>query len=617
MLQSKWFILCLLRVAVASPALLVARDKKPFEWTALGDSYASGVGSSEYVEGKRCLRYDQAYPVLMNNDPTLAEGEHIFHNAVCSGAEAPDVEAYQFYDEDTSGKPNSQYGLRPKFGDPQMATLAVGGDDIDFPGLLANCIIEWNVFGAIPHRSCDDQKKLTWSKLKSPDLVDSIDHLIKKTVRRGRSGSIGDEFRLYVTGYAEFFNAEDPACDDVTFARSANPNPDGKDHIKMTKELRKDFNSMSRHLNSKIEEAVNRNKDQRVVFIDIQGEGTLDGHRFCEPGIKEPDQKNGKLWFWHYPYNEPRDDGDAALKRATENVTKGLSTKELSSKYPSTADYNNALFDALESNDPEGDALIWPVVGRRAKVFHPQVPFHTHIKNIVIKQYWTDWFVDQNVKKLEDAGIIRSRDQNQCHGIKGQTWVMHRDKAVQNAKDFCAQESKSVEYNKDSVDHLRLSVSSLGDSEAGPKDAPDCEGRFIRAVIDGCDGDDKINNPYNYKFGGRLQTTDGWSFVMEPLSRQEILDSCDVSYKFFFNGFRIRGMNFPDAKLGKNGDGLWEELSGCGKVTEWSFEWTPDDAKYQWYAQGKLPIGTKACVGRAVESAGGSSRGNCHGAGKV
>jgi hypothetical protein len=28
-----------------------------FEWTAIGDSYASGVGSTNYVEGLRCLRY--------------------------------------------------------------------------------------------------------------------------------------------------------------------------------------------------------------------------------------------------------------------------------------------------------------------------------------------------------------------------------------------------------------------------------------------------------------------------------------------------------------------------------------------------------------------------------
>lgn len=31
-------------------------------------------------------------------------------------------------------------GERPRFGEPQVATLTVGGDDIDFPGILFNCV---------------------------------------------------------------------------------------------------------------------------------------------------------------------------------------------------------------------------------------------------------------------------------------------------------------------------------------------------------------------------------------------------------------------------------------------------------------------------------------------
>ena len=32
-----------------------------FEWTAWGDSYASGVGTGNYIDGRRCLRYEEAY----------------------------------------------------------------------------------------------------------------------------------------------------------------------------------------------------------------------------------------------------------------------------------------------------------------------------------------------------------------------------------------------------------------------------------------------------------------------------------------------------------------------------------------------------------------------------
>ena len=135
-------------------------------------------------------------------------------------------------------------------------------------------------------------------------------------------------------------------------------------------------------------------------------------------------------------------------------------------------------------------------------------------------------------------------------------------------------------------------------------------------MIDGCDGDDHVNNPFNYKFGSTLTTGDGWVYKMEPLSRQINEDNCDVSYRFLYDGFEVRGKNWADGRLGVNGEGLLKELKGCGAVTNWKFERTPNDVKYQWYAHGHLPIGTKNCVGRAVLSAGGSSKGNCHGAGR-
>ena len=411
--QWVWFLF--FHSSMARPNLIVPRDDPQFEWTALGDSYASGVGSTGYVDGRRCLRYDQAYPVLLNGDAGLAEGEHIFNNVVCSGAHSEDVELYQFYDEDTTNQPSYLYCMRslnpveempqthvaiaprPKFGNPQMATLAVGGDDIDFPGILFNCILETHIYGGPPQRSCDDQKAHSWGLINSPDLVNNIDHLINSIVTKGRKGSIGNDFKLYVTGYGEFFNADDPGCNEVTFARTANPNPDGKDHVKLTTDLRKEFNDMSKALNTAIEAAVNRNLQNGVRFVDIQGNGALDGHRFCEPGVQEPDQQNDNLWFWHYPYNEPNNQNTDLLQEASDSVTNGLSIEQLNSKYPETTDYTNAILDAIDfekaqqvnGNDVEAKGL-WDYIGFRTKVFHPQVSFHTHIKDLILAQYKQD-----------------------------------------------------------------------------------------------------------------------------------------------------------------------------------------------------------------------------------
>jgi len=66
-------------------------------------------------DSSRCNRYDQVHPVSMNistYDPRLGAGEHVFHNAACSGSSTADVEAYQLEDEDTSGKTSWQFGPR-------------------------------------------------------------------------------------------------------------------------------------------------------------------------------------------------------------------------------------------------------------------------------------------------------------------------------------------------------------------------------------------------------------------------------------------------------------------------------------------------------------------------
>ncbi len=310
-----------------------------------------------------------------------------------------------------------------------------------------DCILETHLWGGPVYRTCDDQRKHSWNLINSPDLVNNIDHLINKTVVRGRKGSIGDKFLLYVTGYAEFFNEVDTACNNVTFARTANPKNDGKKHTNMTTEIRKDFNHMSVALNAAIEDAVNRNKNRGVKFIDIQADGALDGHRFCEKGVKEPDQKNDKLFFWHYPYDEPKDDAVKFMVDASNKVTSGLSPADLSAKFQSGTDYPNAIFDALDEQgfkDANGGDLDskagWDSVGWRAKIFHPQVKFHQHIKDLVFAAY-----VKDTASSTVSPPPAPKQDENKCHGISGNYWVMHRDTAVNNVNDFCSQGSKSVE----------------------------------------------------------------------------------------------------------------------------------------------------------------------------
>ncbi|KAF7938002.1 uncharacterized protein EAE97_007798 [Botrytis byssoidea] len=140
-----------------------------------------------------------------------------------------------------------------------------------------------------------------------PKQLINIENTIESTFKdisqaTRKQAATGKGFRLYVIGYTQFFNDQDPGCNTVTFSRTANPNPDNKEYPMMTTDLRQDFNLMSVTLNSAIKEAVHQNSGSNVKYIDIDvllGAG----HRFCEPGVKKPDLDNPKLWFWYYPYD--------------------------------------------------------------------------------------------------------------------------------------------------------------------------------------------------------------------------------------------------------------------------------------------------------------------------
>lgn len=228
----------------------------------------------------------------------------------CSGATTSDVVSEQF--RNIAGF-DVEYGLRlvllkrfiilltslysgerPQFGNPAFATLTIGGDDIDFVNLVRNCI-----YDILPWQSCDDQLKDSWAKIKDPALVNSIYNVIQQTLQQGRNGTAGDDFQLFVTGYAEFFNAESPQCSNITW--SVLPWPFGNQQ-KLTTGLRETLNSMSKELNKAISAAVFKSSSPNVKYIDWeQGSGALNGHRYCEPGVTEPGHSNPNLWFWQYP----------------------------------------------------------------------------------------------------------------------------------------------------------------------------------------------------------------------------------------------------------------------------------------------------------------------------
>jgi len=104
-------------VAPASAATAV-------NYVALGDSYASGVGTDNYVnDGTNCLRSPQSYPALWS----AAHHTASFTLAACSGAKTGDVLSGQLG------------GLSAS---TTEVSVTIGGNDAGFTTVIENCILE-------------------------------------------------------------------------------------------------------------------------------------------------------------------------------------------------------------------------------------------------------------------------------------------------------------------------------------------------------------------------------------------------------------------------------------------------------------------------------------------
>ena len=264
------------------------------QWTALGDSYATGVGVGDSLGYNGCAKYSDAYPLLMNNDPRLpgTYPDRRLWNCACSGATSQQILDTQFLDEPIH---DAYYGLRPEFGFPQMATLSLGGDDIDFFHLVVFC-----VYQLCPNNYCQNTIYKSRQTLEDAKWTNTVNATINKALQKGRAAS-GDGFALFVTSYAKFFNNETTQCNDVNFAYWGDSHSKHNKNANLQQELRTQLNLLVSDVNALLQAIVKSNPG--VMFADI--DPLFEGHRFCEPGVTEPDNNNPNIWFFH-----PNTDGN-------------------------------------------------------------------------------------------------------------------------------------------------------------------------------------------------------------------------------------------------------------------------------------------------------------------
>jgi hypothetical protein len=237
-------------------------------YAALGDSYATGAGAGSPRLPPHldvgCGRFSEAYPVQVANSTSLDVEESHFQNLACGGASTVSV----------------LRGQVPRIGDSQIVTLTVGGNEVDFFGVLNECIYQWR-----PLSTCENELQRSRSLIESGKFIDDYNKLVKGAVQTLQPGA-----RLLVTGYARFFNQATDHCSHISFSKT---DPDNL----LTRSLRVKLNDLINRLNDVIEAAA---QAHGAEYVDI--DGVFEGHRFCEDGVPEPAPDRKDTWFFGMGY---------------------------------------------------------------------------------------------------------------------------------------------------------------------------------------------------------------------------------------------------------------------------------------------------------------------------
>ncbi|KAL8812539.1 MAG: hypothetical protein Q9223_007265 [Gallowayella weberi] len=252
------------------------------EWTSMGDSYASGVGAGDAISPELpCRRFTKSYPNQMDKDSRLGVStDHKFNPVMCSGSTFKNIH---------SGGPHSQADELGK-GNPAVATLTIGGNNVGFRAILTACIYR---FYAWRSGDCTEELAKSQAIIDSPEFADGLSKAINDAVGKAKN----PDFRLYVTGYAAFFNEDTDQCNKVNVALWWGSSS------YWTKELRKGMNTLLMNLNARISQVTNGLGNNKVTYVDVNH--LFNTHRFCEAPIKEPDFRNEDVWFFHW-YTDDR-----------------------------------------------------------------------------------------------------------------------------------------------------------------------------------------------------------------------------------------------------------------------------------------------------------------------
>lgn len=305
------------------------------KYVALGDSYQSGEGAGDYLDGtdtssNKCHRSPNAYPQRLVDDGIV----HLTLDfGACSGAKTSDLGTTLSTDRPPYDDGMSQYDRLDA--STKLVTIGVGGNDLDFSGILKDCIKSIALTTENCHDQFDQRLQDNWN-----NLVDN--HLLATVYRQVRSRA--PYARIAVLGYPRFY---------VEGGQGTRALDQWCAGVRLTDQI---------WINEKIRELDDHIRDQAralgLQFIDTYD--TPDGHELCS-GATELFM-NGVKFFNQVESYHPNKYGHGLLENEVAKALLSLPPGELFNVRPGeTLNYtfpvNGAGFDA-STQWPGSDVVL-------------------------------------------------------------------------------------------------------------------------------------------------------------------------------------------------------------------------------------------------------------------
>ena len=360
------------------------------EWTAMGDSYAVGIGaggllpSLSRIGSDTCYRFNQSYNGLLQSFD-LVPKPRSFNYVACSGSTFQQILGDQFQDANHCKLRNFRYQCWPAWGSrPAFITLTMGGNDVNIVQLIQACILNID----ISRKGCDGLIDGAFDILRSDDFQINAIGVLQKALTKGVAG-YGPGFHIYMLGYAQFFNATTTQCDRISLQPPWVPRDPSRVFLTQYRRIR--MNELARTLNDRLQTIAATFPSTSVTFLSY--DHLFQGHRFCDR--TEADANDPLTWFfsWNSTADPPLQPGDnltsqeTLLQRDLAMHRVYTSAGFLNASDPvngTTVDieddaaFYEALFRAAD-NDTDVDSPVYEFV----RIFHPKSPGHQAIEQIL------------------------------------------------------------------------------------------------------------------------------------------------------------------------------------------------------------------------------------------